>query len=55
MIRWESCLQDEKIFFFLWFYVEASELFHVASGLESILKQTAQYNCHHCLNLMKIG
>ena len=42
-------------FFFLRFYVEASELFHVASGLESIPKQTAQSNCQHCLNLMKIG
>ena len=45
----------QYFFFFLRFYVEASELFHVASGLENILKQTAQSNCHHCLKLMKIG
>ena len=60
-IEYKSCPKHFLVgiffffFFFLRFYVEASELFHVASGLENILKQTAQSNCHHCLNLMKIG
>ena len=41
-------------FLFLRFYIDALELFHVASGLESIEDKLIHLTCQHGLNLIKI-